>query len=424
MVGRTFDFIWRTQSLMDELSARHGPNFRMPLFGTPFFVAGSPDAAREILLDRDKNFSSERGLPPSISKLFTGGLMLRDFEEHRATRRIMQSAFRADALQRYSETMLPQIRERIAAWPRALPIYPAFKQLTLDLAARAFLGLPSGRDSVAINRAFTAAVQGARAIVHHEVPLLTFARGMRGRRALETFFADLIRKRRSQPGDDLLSELCRARSEAGERFSDGEISDHMIFLMLAAHDTTTSALAAMVHAFLMHPEWQERAHAELQVREGRALGWDERDTLPVLDRCFNEAIRLYPPAPLIARRSVRGCVIAGLEVPANTAIVVSPLVTHRLTGHWTDPHRFDPDRFLPSRAEQAAHSHLYYPFGGGAHVCIGMHLARYQAKAVLSELLTRYRLRAASARAARFRIVPVPHPKDGLPVVLEARSAP
>jgi len=420
LVGHSLGFLFRTQALMDGLRERHGPNFRMQIFGHPLFIAGSPDAVREVLLDRDKNFSNARGWGPSLGKLFARGLMLRDFEEHRVDRRIMQAAFRADAMRSYVDSMAAPIHAAVSRWPRELRLYPELKRLTLDMAARIFLGLPLDRDTQRINDAFAAAVAASIAVVRRELPGFAFARGMRGRRTLEKFFDALVATRRESPGDDLLSELCRARSDEGERFSSRAIGDHMIFVMMAAHDTTTSALSSIVHCMLVEPVWQERVRAEILARSGEPLGWDQRAALPALDRCFDEALRLYPPVPFLARRVVRTCTLAGIEVPENSALAVSSLVTHRLPEHWTQPDRFDPDRFLPERAEHAAHSHLYYPFGGGAHVCIGLHFARIQVKAVLSELLGRYRIVAPGpVHARKIAAVPIPRPLDGLPVRLE-----
>jgi cytochrome P450 len=420
LVGHTFEFLWRTQALMRELCERHGPNFRMRPLGNPLFVVGSPDAARDVLLDRDKNFSNQLGWGTSIGKLFARGLLLRDFEEHRVDRRIMQVAFRTEAMRGYVDSMHAPIQAAVGRWPRELRLYPQLKQLTLDMASRIFLGLPLDRDTRRINSAFIAAVAASIAVVRREIPGLAFARGMRGRRTLERFFDDLVRARRQQSGADLLSELCHAKSEQGERFSDRAISDHMIFLMMAAHDTTTSSLSTIIHCLLENPVWQERVREEIVARGGAPLGWDQRDELPTLGRCFDEALRLYPPVPFVARRSVRACTLAGLQIPANSALAVSPLVSHRLREFWSEPDRFDPDRFLPERAEHSKHSHLYYPFGGGAHICLGQHFARIQVKAVLSELLGRYRIHAPRTRRARkIAAVPIPRPLDGLPVILE-----
>ena len=420
VVGHTLDFLLRTQTLMDDHRAKHGPNFRLHLAGRPVLIIGGPDAVREVLIDREKNFSSELGWNKSIGKLFARGLMLKDFDEHRADRRLMQMAFRNEAMRSYVDTMTAHITTAVGTWPRQLKLYPALKQLTLDMASSIFLGLTLGPESKAVDEAFVAAVTASIALVRSELPVFAYGRGIRGRRTLESFFATLIRQRRQSPGADLLSELCRAKSEDGVRFSDREISDHMIFLMMAAHDTTTSALSSLVHLLLEHPEWQERARDEVRERAA-PITWDDRTALPVLDRCFDEAIRLFPPVPYASRQSLRPCQLAGFEIPADVLIAPAALVTHRLPEFWSSPDRFDPDRFSPGRAEHTKHSHMYFPFGGGAHICIGLHFARIQVKAVMNELLARYRIvnPPGPRRPRTFASVPMACPRDGLPVAFE-----
>jgi cytochrome P450 len=130
---------------------------------------------------------------------------------------------------------------------------------------------------------------------------------------------------------------------------------------------------------------------------------------------------MFPPVPYVARQSLRDCTLAGFEIPAGVLIAPAALVTHRLPEFWSSPNRFDPDRFSPERAEHTQHSHLYYPFGGGAHVCIGLHFARIQVKAVMNELLGRYRIvnPRGPRRPRTFASVPMACPRDGLPVVLQ-----
>ena len=105
---------------MDDLRAKYGPTFRVHLAGRPVLIIGGPDAVREVLLDRDKNFSSELGWKKSIGKLFARGLMLKDFDEHRVDRRLMQMAFRNEAMRGYVDTMAAYINAAIANWPREL----------------------------------------------------------------------------------------------------------------------------------------------------------------------------------------------------------------------------------------------------------------------------------------------------------------
>jgi len=79
-----------------------------------------------------------------------------------------------------------------------------------------------------------------------------------------------------------------------------------------------------------------------------------------------------------------------------------------------DPLRFDPDRFTPDRSEQTQHSHLFVPFGGGAHLCIGNHVAELVVKTVVARLLARRRRHADPAAGVVMQAVPIPRPRGPL----------
>ncbi len=177
--------------------------------------------------------------------------------------------------------MHPAIERGLAGWEPgpAFPTYPAFKQLTLDIAADIFMGGaedhgPAEMDRV--NRAFIDCVQAAGAIVRRDVPFTRWRRGHRGRGVLEDFLRHYLPSRRAERTDDLFSVLCHVESDDGERFSDDDVVNHMIFLMMAAHDTSTSTLTTMVRHLGQHPEWQERCRAEVEALP-------ERPTLAELD---------------------------------------------------------------------------------------------------------------------------------------------
>ena len=87
---------------------------------------------------------------------------------------------------------------------------------------------------------------------------------------------------------------------------------------------------------------------------------------------------------------------------------------------WTDPDSFDPARFLSNRAEDKSHRFAWTPYGGGAHKCLGMHFAAMQVKAFTFQLLRRYRLVMDDAREPDWQRIPIPKPKNGLPIRLEA----
>src|SRR5262249_32870412 len=162
------------------------------------------------------------------------------------------------------------------------------KALTLDLACSIFLGVDLGAEAVRLNTAFEATVAASMSFVRLRIPGLEFDRGLRGRGFMMDLFGGMIADRRAAEASDMFSRLCRAESEEGERYADGEIIDHLIFLMMAAHDTTTSTLSSLLYELARHPEWQERVREECQGVGTATPGFEELQRLQVCDLVVKE----------------------------------------------------------------------------------------------------------------------------------------
>ncbi|MEO1229630.1 MAG: cytochrome P450 [Myxococcota bacterium] len=407
-------------AFLQKRRQRFGPSFAHGYFGFVVFSVGDPDLVRVLHLDAQRDFSSRWGWDFTIGELFAGGLMLRDFGDHRQHRGLMQSAFRPSALEGYLETVNLSFERLILSWKdqRRFRFYPVFKSAGLRLALELILGVP-GSDVLAtrLGRAFTEAVQASIAVLRRPIPPFRYWRGMRGRRHLLAWMQSEIQARRDAPGSDIFGRLCAAEVE-GAVLSDEEIAEHLVFLLMAAHDTTASAVTSCVWAAATHPEWQDRAREEIQSLGDPCLTMTGFRETPVLDAILDEALRMKPPAPYMVRRTLRPTQLGPFSLPENLTVSPVSLITHFLPEWWTDPERFDPARFGTERAEHKQHPGLYYPFGGGAHQCLGLHLARLEAKAFLYQLWRQYRVTLASSRPPRFRPIPIPHPADGLPIRL------
>jgi len=251
------------------------------------------------------------------------------------------------------------------------------------------------------------------------IPGLEFQRGLKGRQFMLEFLGDLIPKKRASDGPDMLTRLCHAETEEGEGFSDAEILDHMIFLMMAAHDTTTSTLTSMLYELGRRPEWQERCREESRAVGSAQLDFDEGDRLESLGLVFRETLRRYPPLPVIPRVATESFEFGGYTIPKDAMIVISPIHTHHMPQWWDEPRRFDPDRFSPARAEDQRHSHSWVPFGGGPHMCIGYRFAELQVKSVMHQLLQRFRVSVPEGYEMPVQQAPISKPRDGLPVRFE-----
>jgi len=94
---------------------------------------------------------------------------------------------------------------------------------------------------------------------------------------------------------------------------------------------------------------------------------------------------------------------------------VSPAYTHQMPEHWPEPTRFDPMRFAPE-AVRGRHKYAWIPFGGGAHMCLGLHFAEMQTRILVAQLLRRYRIELDEGAGVTWQAWPIPRPKDGLPL--------
>jgi cytochrome P450 len=411
---------------LQRMEKIHGPVWRTPMgLGGAMISMLGPDALEFVLKNRDSAFSSARGWFPFIGRVFPGAIMAMDGDEHRYQRRIMQVAFRKSALRAYLDQMGPAIELGISAWLRlsersaTRQMYPLLKQLTLDLAASVFMGVELGREAKELNRAFVATVAASLAFFRAAIPGLKMWRGVRGRQVLVNRFRALMPEKRATHTDDFFSEFCHAQSEQGERFTDQEIIDHMIFLMMAAHDTTSSSLTTMMYLLALHPEWQERLRAAAQALGKTQLEHDDLEPLEELTWVMREALRLTPPLTSMPRMCVKDTEFQGYSIPAGSMVGIYPMHVHYMPSLWSNPESFDPERFSPARQEDKRHAFAWVPFGGGAHVCIGQHFATLQVKAIMHQLLLRYRWSIQPGYTMPYQLVPIAKPRDGLPVTLE-----
>lgn len=382
-----------------------------------------PDANELVLHNRDDLFSSKQAWDFYIGRIFPDGLMLRDGDDHRLHRRLMQAGFKKPALESYLATMNPLIGQRLDELARRAPTvhaYPFLKLMTLDLAWHVFVGAGAGTDQRPLNRAFETAVDASMALLRTPVPPFLLWRGMRARQFLLDCFRSMLPRKRAGDGSDMFSILARAEDENGRRYSDQEVLDHMVFLMMAAHDTTTSTLTSMLYAMGSESRWQECCRDEVNALGHDVMTFDDQDALPLCGLVMKEALRRYPPLPVMPRRSTRPFEFHGYRIRAGQLVAIHPIHTHHMDEYWREPFRFDPERFGEARAEHRQHKFLWVPFGGGAHMCLGLHFAEMQVKAVLTQLLPLFRWSVREDYRMPVRQAPISKPRDGLPLVMHA----
>ncbi|MER7731684.1 cytochrome P450, cyclodipeptide synthase-associated [Streptomyces erythrochromogenes] len=187
---------------------------------------------------------------------------------------------------------------------------------------------------------------------------------------LEAYLAPVIRRRRSRPGDDLVSKLCTAEFD-GVTMSDRDVTALIINVLVAAAEPADKTIALLFKHLIDHPGQMA------QVRRDPDL----------LAAAIAETLRLTPPVQLIPRQTQETTVLAGTAVPAGATVFCMIGAANRDPDAFADPDTFDIHRadLGTARSFTAAAQHL--AFGAGLHQCVGAAFARAEIETVAALLL-------------------------------------
>jgi cyclooctatin synthase len=207
---------------------------------------------------------------------------------------------------------------------------------------------------------------------------------------------------------DVVSMLLLARDEeTGEGLTDEEVSDEVLTLLTAGHETTANALSWAVHHLGESPDIEAKVHAEVDgVLGGRGVTFEDIPNLKFLHGVVMETLRLYPPAWILTRRATTTARLGDVELPAGASVFFAPFALQRDPAVYPDPNVFDPDRWATDRSTLTQRP-SFVPFGGGRRQCIGDVFAMTELVVILATI------------AQRWRLLPVP----GQPVRINSISA-
>lgn len=425
LTGHATAFLRNDGPHIGALFERHGPLFVLPMpLGAGIVVTKGPAAVRHVLGNAGKQFSNYWAYKGA--DLFGDSIVTRDFDDHYELRRLVTGAFAAPALRRNLEVVGEEVARHIDALPATggtVELYPFAKRFALAVAARVFTGIDLTNDPDRLHAALIDVLAMAGVRLQLPIPGTTYARGLRSRRRLESYFAAKVRERRSGGGEDFLSLLCRAENEAGERLADAEIVDNAVGALIAGHDTSTIAMASLAHELAHHPDWQERLRKEVETARSGSdrLSFEAASGMRQVEWCVNEVLRRYTPIRYILRRSVAPSTFAGHEVPANANVLVSVHHTHHDPAYFTRADAFLPERFAGEDPALDFDPFAFAPFGKGAHQCLGISFAMLEIKAFVAALLSRYRLEPADDEPLRVEGLPVSKPTTGVALRLLPR---
>lgn len=429
-IGRTWRARHDVLNLLLESYHRYGPVFGMRiLHDRQVFLIG-PQANHFVLVSGRENFVWRYGRMGDLITLIGDGLLTTDGDYHDTSRAIMMPSFHKDRVREATATMAAEAEAAVDRLEpgEVIDVYGWTRDLAMRIAMRALLGFDP--DSAHASEAAQHFEEGlsfhAREFVLQVLvgPGTPYAKLKRSRAALERIVGEQIRRRRRTGEDrgDVLGSLLAATDADGRSLSDSQVLDHVLTLLFAGHDTTTATVTFLAYELARNPEWFDRLAAEVGGAAGGSASPAAKQLAgaPLLVQAVDEVLRLYPPAWVGARRTVRDFELAGVEVPAGLACAYSSWVTHRLPDVWDQPDAFRPERFEPEARARLPRG-AYVPFGMGPRVCIGKRFGYTEVQVIAATLLRRFEWDLPGGEEIVVEQSPTLNPKGGLPVRLRER---
>ena len=429
--------MWR-----DPLKIWSRRHFREPViwgegrFGRAITVS-NPEGVRHVLLENAKAYEKGQVQRRVLGPLLAQGMLLTEGETWKRARRTVAPLFAPRRLRGANGRMHAIAENRVDEWlagrvGQVLDVDSEMTRLTFEMLSATLFSDEIGDQAEGFERAVTRYAETAARADPLDVmgapdwiPRAGRILGGGAAKWFEDSVTRLVRERRERlrtgdAPDDLMTALLRAQDpETGVGLSDEEVSSNILTFILAGHETTARALGWTFHLLARTPHIREKVAHEADGLDLAAEDWIER--LPLTRAVFEEAMRLYPPAPVITRSAVEDDEVNGVPVYPGTTVLIAPWVIHRHELLWDDPGAFRPERFLPGEREKVDRF-AYLPFGGGPRICVGATFAMQEAALIIAAVCRRTRLEAVG------KADPTPtqritlRAKEGLKLRLEGRN--
>ncbi len=422
----------------DILSAQPARLYRawMADFRTPFFrsvLANQPELVRLVLKDRPKDFPKSMRVAEGLRPLLGNSVFLTNGAAWERQRRIIDPAFEGGRLRdtfpamwQAAESAVVRLGQQVRGRSDTeIEIEEVTSHAAADVIFRTLFSIPI--ENKTATRVFTEFrdYQRSQPILNiaaflplpRWMPRFHRRRTRQSAAAIRGLITALTAERMTQIAagtapDDLATKIMTtADPETGERFDTTEMVDQVAIFFLAGHETSASALAWCLYLVAMFPEWQDRLAAEAEALTQPDFAVMSR--LRLSRDVFREALRLYPPVPMMVRET--GCPerLRERDLPKGTQIVISPWHLHRHTRLWDNPDGFDPARWATENGKTCLRD-AFIPFSAGARVCTGAGFAMVEGPLILSMLLRHFRFEVVPGKVP----VPVAHltvrAKDGI----------
>jgi cytochrome P450 len=398
----------RPLPFLDECARRYGDAFTLRFAGLGDWVLFShPEDIKAIFTGDPALLHAGEANSYFTLVLGPNSVLTLDGAAHLRQRRLLLPTLQGEKMLGYGDAMREATLHALGTWPKERPfaLHPQTRAIALDVILRTIFGFEEGTDKRRLREALLAylRIMATPASAFLGAALYLTGRRVRGWAARKITAATdgallaEIADRRDAPDvasrTDILSLLLQATHEDGAKMTDAELRDELITLLIAGHETASTALDWAFQLILEHEDVRERLEAEL---DAASAGDDRIDParlmgLEYLDAVVKETLRLRPIVPIVIRQTKGSVAIRGRTIPPGVRVAACLYLAHRRREVFPDPEVFRPERFLGTKVDP----YTWLPFGGGIRRCVGMPFAMLELKTVLATVLSSARLRLA-----------------------------
>lgn len=384
------------------------PVFQYQIFGNHFTVVNDPDMIRHCFIENAGNYTLEPIRQAILTPVLRKGLVAVEGERWKRARRVLAPIFTPRFTRQFADRMaaavadnLPHIFENNTT---DILIADHMSELAYQVLSDTLFSGEITQDAAGMMSDVADFFQFLGNVDPLDmlkapgwIPRPTRLRGKTAVKRLGHRISALTKDRieRREQGlnlpDDFLTRLIEARGDDKNPLSIEDIEDHILTFIAAGHETTARGLSWMLYLLSNDPASRARIEAEIDVIDIESDDpADWADHLTFTTACFEETMRLYPPAPFITRMAKNDDPFGLAFVPAGGNLFLNLYALHRHELLWEHPDRFIPERFM-GEAKQCIQRFQYLPFGVGHRICIGGHFAMQEALIILVLTLKKYR---------------------------------
>lgn len=397
---------------LGKLRKRYGRVFTFFTFMKPYVVICEPVAVRRILSD-PKTFIKGEDYSTVFNIAFGEGLVTSNGNKHKRDRGLFHKYFIktniAPFLVHANTITKEAIEEEIIKNGNERKSYD-IEEFFAILALRTFMKFFCGKKFTKKEEEYFTKFASEGSYIVGRMIMLGFpiwspvmipwvTKIKEGKKRFWSSMKDVINERKSQIKldgepeiDDCLSVLINSENNMTEE----DMSDHIITMLCAGHDTTAYFSSYTAHLLAQYPEIQEKLRTEIQevLQNKTEISADDISKMIYLNKVMQESLRLYSIIPCVSRQSVDDIVIKeadNLSIPKGANILIPMFLINRDPELWINPSVFDPERF-DGKTDWTSAKHGFFPFGYGTRVCIGNSLAQLESGIFLCHLLLKYKI--------------------------------